>query len=113
MSKIFLFILIIIDKVANVILLGSPHKTISMRLAFAIHCKYVKPRYRWVVPFGKFVDILFHNKYYSLEEKHIWKNYEAEEILSAALWDWFVITDEKGYASLENEMRKARFMGRV
>lgn len=111
-GTLFRFLFIIVDKLGNVILLGSPHKTISMRLAFAIHCEFVKPRYSWVVPFGSLVDVLFHNRFYSLEEDHIYKNYEAEEILSIGLWDWHIITDPVGYKNLENAMEAARFMGR-
>lgn len=106
------FILIMIDKLGNIILLGSPHKTISMRLAFACYCEHVEPRYSWVRPFSRFVDILFHNKYYSLEQNHIYENYEAEEMVSLALWDWYVVIDQEGYDQLESEVLNTRFLGR-
>lgn len=108
----FRFLFIIIDKLGNVILLGSPHKTISMRLAFALHCQFVKPRYSWVAGFARFVDVLFHNRIYSLEEDHIYKNYEAEEVLSHGLWKWYEVSNTQGYNKLVKDMTIARFTGR-
>lgn len=112
LGYLLLGFLILLDKLANVILLGSWHKTISMRTSFAVNCKYVQPRYKWVRPFGKFVDTLFHNRFYSIEENHIWHSYEAEEVLSKAFWDWYIVVDQAGYDNLVKLAKELRFMGR-
>lgn len=104
--------LLLFDKGLNVLLLGSPHRTISMRLSIAVYCRYVRPRYSWVVPFAKLVDVLFHNKYYTLEESHIYNSYEADEILSKDLWDWFIVVDQEGYDNIAKEVERIRFQGR-
>lgn len=111
-GKVIFFILIIIDKLANVLLLGSPHKTISMRLGFATNCEYVVPRWNWVVKFAKFVDILFHNRIYSLEENHIHNSYEAEEMLSSAIIKLYKVLDQENYDKLKEEVTKLRTKGR-
>lgn len=111
-GTLFRFLFIIADKLLNVILLGSPHKTVSMRLAFAMHCKFVRPRYSWVTKLGNWIDVLFHNRFYTLEARHIYKNYEAEEILSTNLWPWFVIINQAGYDSIIAKALKLRFEGR-
>lgn len=88
--------LVILDIIANVLLLGSPFRTISMRLSFAVNCKYTKPRYKWVKPFAKFVDLLFHNRIYSIEKNHVFESYEAEEWFNDSLWKWYLVTDYQG-----------------
>ena len=99
-----------IDKLANVILLGSIHKTISMRVSFAVHCKWVRPRYSWVKPFGKLIDWLF---VYAGDPDHIWKNYEIHEINNRAFWPWFVIVDEVSFEDASKKMQDFTFHGRV
>lgn len=112
MCGFFRNILILVDKLLNVCLMGSPHKTVSMRLSFCIFCQYVKPRYFWVYLFGVFVDFLFHNKLYCLEENHVYNSYEAEEMLCRPLWRWYEVVDQHGFDKLKKKMSQVRFYGR-
>lgn len=105
-------IILIFDKLLNVLLLGSPHRTVSMRLSFAVYCAYVKPRYFWVKPLAEFVDVLFHNSLYTLERAHIFNSYEADEILSIGLWRWYDIVEKDRLDALERKVSDLRFEGR-
>lgn len=112
-AMFFFFLLILLDKLLNVLLLGSPHKTLSMRLSFVVYCKYVKPRYKWVEPLAELVDDIFDNDWFTLDKDHIYKNYEAEEVLSDEIWKWYIVTHEKEFQELIEKMKIARFEGRV
>lgn len=101
-------ILIVIDKLANVLLCGSSHQTVSMRLSFAIHCKYVKPKYDWVYKAASFVDWLFTY----VEKDHIWHSYEAHEIINKKKWCWYQVTDQVGYDQLKKAMVNSSLFGR-
>jgi hypothetical protein len=103
-------VLLVIDKMFNVFpFLGSPHQTISMRVAFAIHCEFVRPRYEWVEKLGKFIDWLFTY----IDPDHIWKSYEAHEIISREFWKLYVIVDQAGFEQLKKRMLDNQFIGRV
>jgi len=104
-------IVVLIDKLGNVLTLGNWHKTISMRTSFACHCSYVVPRYKWVRPFANFVDLLFWNDLYHVEENHIYHSYEAEEVLSKSFWKWFIVIDHEAFAALEAEVLELRRTG--
>lgn len=103
-------ILVLVDKLANVLSLGNWHVTISMRLSFAIHCKYVVPRYSWVVPFAGFVDWLFDDAL-GVEKEHIKNSYEAVEVVNSKFWLWYVIIDQEGFDKMVEEMKKAEKYG--
>lgn len=103
-------VLVGIDKFGNLLLLGSIHKTISMRLSFAVNCKYVVPRYSWVEPFAKFVDWLFDKVG---DKNHIWKNYEAHEVINPAFWPWYEVVQGAEFAKMEQAMRESAYMGRI
>ena len=106
-------IAMVIDKMLNVLLLGSPHRTVSMRLSFAVYCAYVRPRYFWVKPMARFVDILFHNWFYCIERDHIFKSYEADEVLSFAIWDWYTVVETDRLEALKKRVSQIRFDGRT
>lgn len=101
--------LVLLDKLINVLTLGNWHMTISMRLSFAIHCKYVKPRYFWVEPFGKFVDWIFETL--DVEEQHIKNSYEAVEIVNSKMWLWYIVVDQEGYDNMIAAMKAAERYG--
>lgn len=105
-------IFIALDKLANVLLLGSPHHTLSMRLGFACYCMYVRPRYSWVVKLQRAVDWFFWNRFWKLEENHCFNAYEAEEARSKPLWMWYEVIDEDSMAVLIYEIEQLTFRGR-
>jgi len=104
-------VLIVIDKLANVIFLGSPHKTISMRLSFAIFCSAVRPKYNWVIPLGHFIDWIF--EVTGIEKNHIYNSYEAEEMVNPAMWRLYEVTNIDQYDEIKNKVMQVRFMGRI
>lgn len=73
------------DQFFNVILLGDPDESISTRCSRAIRSGNAK---LWVYPLASFVDLLFDNAIYTLEENHIENSYEPDEKAEKELWSW-------------------------
>lgn len=74
-----------LDQFINVLLLGDPDESISTRVSRSIRSGNAKI---WVFPLAKFIDLLFHNSLYSIEENHIENSYEPDEKAEKELWSW-------------------------
>lgn len=102
-------ILVGLDKILNVCLLGSIHQTLSMRLSFCLFCRFVEPRYFWVKWLGALVDIMF----WPVEKYHIFKNYEATEVLNEPFWKWYRVTNPTKFAEMRLTIQRATKLGRA
>ena len=108
-GKVAWSVLVVFDKLINVVLLGHHSKTISMRLSFACYCQYVEPRYAWVPKLSKFIDWLCS----PLEKEHIYNSYEAEEAHNPDLWKLYVVKDQIGLDLIVRDIRKLTHKGRI
>lgn len=89
-------ILILIDIIVNVITLGSPFMTISMRIAWCIYFPGVEPRYKWVKKFANFIDWLFWDLL-KIEKDHIKISFEPEEDNGRTWWQLYKIVDQVAF----------------
>jgi len=97
LTKYVYNVLLTLDQSINVILLGGdPDVSISSHLSLAIYIEDSGKgtSKRFVRPFARFVDVLFHNKFYTIEKEHIKNSYEQYESNHKALWKWYTIKED-------------------
>jgi len=100
MIKQYLYnVFLTLDQSFNVIfLLGDPDVSVSSHCALAMRVQLEgRGRMKWFVPhLAGFVDWLFHNQFWTIEEDHVFKAYEPHECNHKALWKWYVLEEKNG-----------------
>ena len=86
LKQYFYNVFLTIDQSFNVIFLGGdPDLSISSHLSLA----KTKKKKWFVDGAARFVDFLFHNPLYTIEENHVEKALEVDETNHKAIWKWY------------------------